>query len=919
MAALRRFVWRLVNFLRPGRAEDDLAREVASHVALLEDEFRRRGMTAEQARRAARLALGGVEQVKDIHRDARSIMWLDEARRDAGYAVRLLRRNPIMAATAALSLAIGIGANSTIFTVANALLFQPPAGVIEPDRLVDIGTSTKGGGFGNSSYPNYLDLRRRTTTLDGVYAYSLFPQAMSLGGADGTSGAERVFGTYATVNYFTVLGAVPAAGRLFGAGDPPPPASSNTRATADPPRPGTMSDSEHPGASPIVVLSHRFWTRRFNRDPAVVGRTLTLNGHPFTVVGVASEGFQGTGIRAGDLWVPMNMMAATSPGTSLTIRASAWLLVGGRLKPGVSVARAAAEMNAIGRALELEYPDQNRGTALRLQASSPVPGATVPVALFLALLTAIVLLVLVIACANLAGVLLARAAARRQEIGVRLALGAGRARLVRQLLTETMMLFAIGGAAGLLLARALTSVLVSLLPALPFPVDVSLALDGRVLLLTTGLVLVAALLSGLAPALQASKADVVSALKNDAQAPARMRLRHGFVLAQMAFSILLVIVAGLFVRALQAAGSSDPGFDPRGVELASVDLSQAGYTNTTGPPFVRELLDRVRAMPDVQRGTIALVLPGGFETQRRALTVPGVTPPDGQRFFGVDWNVVEPEYFATLRIPIAAGRDFAAADRDGTQLVAIVGEGIAREFWPGQSAVGKRLIQQTFGPNGPVANASKTLAVVGVARDVKASSLIDGLSRSLVYVPLQQQYTPNITIVARTTRGQRIADEIRTLVGTMNPSLPIVSAQTLEDSTSLGLVPQRVAVSVSGSLGLVGLLLAAIGIYGVTAYAVTRRTREFGIRIALGAQRADIIGMVLGQGLWLTAVGSAIGLALAAGASQALAVFLFGVSPIDPVIFGGAAALFTAIGLAACYGPARRATNVDPLVALRHE
>ena len=225
MAALRRFVWRLVNFLRPGRAEDDLARELASHLALLEDEFRRRAMTAEQARRAARLALGGVEQAKDIHRDARSIMWLDEARRDAGYAVRLLRRNPIMAATAALSLAIGIGANSTIFTVANALLFQPPAGVIEPDRLVDIGTSTKGGGFGNSSYPNYLDLRRRTTTLDGVYAYSLFPQAMSLGGADGTSGAERVFGTYATVNYFTVLGAVPAAGRLFGAGDPPPLAS----------------------------------------------------------------------------------------------------------------------------------------------------------------------------------------------------------------------------------------------------------------------------------------------------------------------------------------------------------------------------------------------------------------------------------------------------------------------------------------------------------------------------------------------------------------------------------------------------------------------------------------------------------------------------------------------------------------------
>jgi predicted permease len=462
-------------------------------------------------------------------------------------------------------------------------------------------------------------------------------------------------------------------------------------------------------------------------------------------------------------------------------------------------------------------------------------------------------------------------------------------------------------------------VVVSLLPALPFPVEVSLALDGRVMVFTTGLVLAAALLSGLAPALQASKADVVSALKDAAQGPARLRLRHVFVAAQMALSILLVVVAGLFVRALQAAGSSDPGFDPRGVELASLDLSLAGYTNTTGPRFVRELVDRVRALPDVQRATTALVLPGGFETQRRALTVPGVTPPDGQRFFGVDWNVVEPGYFATLRIPIAAGRDFTAADRDGAPLVAIVGEGTARQFWPGQDAIGKHVIQQAFGENGPIPNAAKTLLIIGVARDVKASSLIDGLSRSLVYVPLQQQYTPTITIVARTTRGQRIADELRTLVGTMNPNLPIVSAQTLEDATSLGLVPQRVAVSVSGSLGLVGLLLAAIGIYGVTAYAVARRTREFGIRIALGARRADIVGMVLGQGLWLTGIGSAIGLVLAAGAGQVIVVFLFGVPPIDPVIFGGAAALFTAIGLAACYGPARRATNVDPLAALRHE
>jgi predicted permease len=315
---------------------------------------------------------------------------------------------------------------------------------------------------------------------------------------------------------------------------------------------------------------------------------------------------------------------------------------------------------------------------------------------------------------------------------------------------------------------------------------------------------------------------------------------------------------------------------------------------------------------------MALVLPGGFETQRRALTVPGVPPPAGQRFFDVDWNAVAPAYFATLRIPIVAGRDFTAADREGERPVAIVGEGTARQFWPGQDAVGKYLMQPALGPRGAVVS-TRTLAVVGVARDLKINSLVDGPSRSLVYVPLQQQYMPAITIAARTKSGARIANEIRALVASMNPNLPIVSARTLEDAAALGLVPQRVAVSVSGSLGLVGVLLAAIGIYGVTAYAVAQRTREIGIRLALGAKQGDVVRMVLRHGLSLAVVGAAIGLTLAAGASQALATILVGVAPLDPIVFGGATALFLATGLAACYAPARRATRVDPLVALRCE
>jgi predicted permease len=891
MSAWRRFWRRLAMLFSDGHAENELAREMRAHLTLLEDDFRRRGLSADDARLAARRAFGGVEQAKEEQRDARSFVWLADAQRDMRHAARLLRRDPLFTTTAVLSLAIGIAANTTIFTVGNALLFRAPASVADPGALVDIGTRTPGGGFGNSSYPNYVDLRQRVTTLDGVYASGLFPRAMSLSSAGDSQAAERVFATPVTGNYFAVLGATAAAGRLFDA-----------------------DVVDRPGADPVIVLSHRFWTRRFNRDPSLIGRTILLNRASFTVIGVAAEGFQGSGVRAGDLWLPMTMSSAAS---SLANRTAALFLVGGRLHRGVSVRQAAAELDAVGKALELEHPVDNRGRSFLVEPLSPVGGARLPITIFLVLLLTIVTLVLGIACANVAGVLLARAAARRTEIAVRLAMGAGRARLIRQLLAETVMLFVLGGLAGVAMARVLTSGLVALLPSLPFPANISLALDGRALVFTAGMVFVSALLSGLVPALQASKADVVSALKDDAQAPARLRLRHAFVIAQVAVSILLVVVAGLFVRALQAAGSENPGFDPRGVELASLDLSLAGYTSTTGPGFASDLADRVRALPNVQSASIALVLPGGFETHRRSLTVPGVEPPNGERFFGVDWNVVEPRYFATLRIPIVSGRDFAAADREGTQAVAIVGEGTARQFGPGEDAVGKFIVETTAGPGGQAPG--RPMQVVGVARDVKASSLIDGLSRSIVYVPLQQRYMATLTIVARTTRGQRAAEEIRSLVAAMNPDLPIVASQTLEDATALGLVPQRIVVSVAGGLGVVGALLAAIGIYGVTAYAVARRRREIGIRMALGARRVDVVRMILQRGIRLTIIGCAIGLLLAAGASQALVVFLFGVAPLDPAVFGGAAAFFAVIGLAACYLPARKATTVDPLVALRCE
>jgi len=892
-ATVRRWLCRIGNFLRPARAEDELSRELASHLGLLEDEFRRRGMPEGQARRAAAVALGGLEQAKELHRAERSFLWLEELRRDASHGLRLLRRNPITAATATLSLAIGIGADASVFTVANALLFRTPTGVREPERLVDIGVGRPDGGFNPGSYPTYLDIRRRAVTLDGVYAHPMFPQALSLAVAGASATSERVFGQFVTTNYFAVLGTTASSGRLF-----------------------APADGEQPGASPIIVLSDRFWRRRFGGDAAVIGSAIRVNGRPFTVIGVAQEGFQGTGVLGPDLWLPLNMIAVVNSQDRAIFeaRAAGWLVMGGRLKRDSPLARAAAELDVIGRDLRRAHSDQINTRELRVLPWSSVPGNRRRVGAFAVLLMALVSLVLLVACANVAGVLLARGAARRREMAVRLSIGASRARLVRQLLVETIVLFLLGGTAGVALARAMTSLVVARLPPLPFPISVPLALDGRVLAFTIGLSLIAALAFGLAPALQASRPDTVAALKDESGAPGRGRLRQAFVLAQVAASVALVVVAGLFTRALERAGSMDPGFDPHGIELVSLNVSMAGYSDTTGPRFWRDLVDRVRELPGVQDATVARVLPGGFEGIGLGLSPAGGRSGGVTDSFEPDGNIIEPGYFATLRIPLLAGRDFTAADRAGAQPVAIVGDAVARHFWPGQNALGKYLSQP---------GNKRSLLVVGVARDIKSSSLVDGLSDSFVYLPLPQQYashlTAQMTIAARTNPGQPATDAIRALVASMNPNLPIVTSQTLEDSVALGLVPQRVAASVSGSLGLVGLLLAAIGIYGVTALTVARRTREFGIRIALGAERRDVLRMVLRQGLGLIAGGCAVGLSLGAGAGHVLSGFLFGVPPLDPAVFAAAAASSVAVGLAACYGPARRATRVDPMSALRCE
>ena len=808
---------------------------------------------------------------------------------DLRYAIRLLARNPLFALTAMLSLAIGIGANTTIFTVANALLFRAPAGVVDADRVVDIGRSENGDGFDNGSYPNYADLRAHNRVFTDVYATEWGMDPMSLGGP---GGAERIFGILVTNNYFDVLGTRPAAGRLFSRNDP-----------------------DDAGAAPHVVLTHRFWTRRFQNDPSIVGRQLRINGHTFTVAGVAEEGFQGTTPQMPDVFVPISMVAQATPNQSaamLTNRRASFIIMGARLKPGVSIEAAQAELNAIAATLEREFPQDNRGNGFKVAPLSPIPGNSAPVAAFMAGLMVVVALVLAIACANLAGVLLARATSRRREVAVRLALGAGRGRLMQQMFVETAILFLGGAAAGLLVARIMTSLLLAMLPALPVQIDLALALDAKAVLFTIGLSLVAAVFSGLAPAFHASRGDVVSSLKADAaSAPERMRLRNAFVIAQVALSMVLVVGAGLLVRAMQRAADIDAGFDPRGVEVTTIDLALAGYTDDTGPLFARQILERVRTIPGVAHATLAARLPlsgGGLGLGR--LTLPGAPADDDG--ITTDWNAIEPGYFATMRMPLLTGRDFNAFDRPQTPFAAIVNETFAKRIWPNQNAIGKVLVQHT-GPD-----SSRALTVVGIARDAKYRTLGEA-PRNFIYVPLQQQYLSGFTIVARATRGQRLATDIRTLLASMNANVPVISSQSLEEFTSIGLLPQRIAASISASLGMVGLLLAAIGIYGVTAYLVASRTREIGIRMALGAGRAAVVRMVLRQGMRLVMIGMLIGLALAAAGAQLLRSLLLGIGTTDPITFASAAALFCIIGLAACYVPVRRATAVDPAVALRTE
>ena len=806
---------------------------------------------------------------------------LDTIRRDAAYAARALARSPVFTLVAVLSVAIGVGATTAIVTIGNALLFKPAPGIGNPEQLVNLGSSQEGSGFDNFSYPNFLDYRS-ARSLSGLSAIRFEPIELSLAGPDG---GEHVGAGLASGNLFEVLQIRSAVGRFF-----------------------LPEEDDVPGANPAVVLSHKFWSERFSADPGIVGRTVTLNARPFTVVGVAPAGFHGPMVIAPDMWVTISASTLLAyPESLLRSRTSVWIMGIGRLAPGVTIGAAQAELSAIARRIAIDYPSDQQRKHVRVLPASVFPGNQSVIGGFVGMLLAIAGLVLAVASTNVAGMLLARATTRQREIAVRLALGASRAQLVRQLVTESLLLFLAAGAAGLVLANWLVGALMALVPKLPVPVMLDPGIDWRVLAIALAVSLATGLVTGVIPALQATRPDLVPALKSDGGGSGqRHRLRGALLVSQIAFSMLLLIVGGLFGRALVRAKGIDPGFDPRRLHIASLDLRLGNYDSTNGVAFAGTLLESVRSLPGVESAALSAMIPlSGGGMGLGGVQVEGVTPPTGG--WRVDWNVITPGYFGTMRIPVLRGRDFTDADRRGSAPVAIMNEHFAGQIWPGQDPLGR-----TF------RNGNTLITVVGIARDGKYRSLGES-GRNYLYVPLAQNYIERTSIFMRTATGASPATDVRRLLANLDRNLPILSQQSFESHAATSLFPQRVAVYVAGSLGGVALLLALLGIYGVTAFSVAQRTREIGVRVALGADHRRVVSMVLRQGLGLAGVGVLIGAALGVVVTRLLSALLYGVGATDSIAFLGAGGLLAFAALVASWVPAMRAAAVDPVIALRAE
>jgi predicted permease len=809
---------------------------------------------------------------------------------DLRFAARTFARNKGFTAVAVLSLALGIGANAAIFSLVDAVLLKPLP-VAQADRLVALYTrDAKNPGSLPLSYPNFLDLQRASRSFSALVAHRPVTLSLSAEGAE----PEKIAGELVSGSYFETLGVRPGLGRSF-----------------------LPEEDGAPGAHPVAVLSHSFWQRRFGADRAAVGRDVLLNGTRFSIVGVAPAGFRGLNALAPpDVFLPVAMyeQAITARPLKFNERRALHLLAVGRLAPGTSFARAQSEAAVLSAGLAHEYPEVNAGRSVELV---PLVEATInpnlkgKYLLAGAVLMTVAGLVLLVACATVANLLLARAVSRRKEIAIRLSLGAARGRLVRQLLTESLLLALAGGATGLLVAVWGRDLLWSLRP--PFlPDSLDLPLDARVLGFTLGLSIATGVLFGLLPALQSSRPEMVTALKNQAAPPVRGRglgTRSLLVIAQVALSLVALIGAALFLRSLIQAQRIDPGFEPRGLVTISLDPGGRGYDAARGKELYRQVVEEVEQLPGIRRAALSelpVLQAGGFQ---RTLVI------EGQEAAAEDsllarTNAVGMGYFETMGIPLRRGHGFSPADREGSRPVAVVNETMARRFWPGQEAVGRR-----FGFFGQ----EKVYEIVGVAADAKYTALGEE-PLPYIYLPLLQAYPAAATLYARADGDPAAAlAALRKRVRALDPSLPLTDAGPVSEALDRALWGPRVAAGLLLLFGLLALVLATMGLYGVISYAVQQGQRDIGIRVALGAARGDVLGLVLRQGLMLVGLGLLLGLVAAALLAPRLPGLLLGIDPSDPAAWAGAAAVLALVGLAATWVPARRATGIDPALVLRQE
>jgi predicted permease len=870
-------------FLRQ-RDAADLDEELRDHLEREIENNLRAGMSLTEAKWAAQRLVGPISLYKEECREARGAGFIESFARDLRYGLRMLRRTPLFTAVAMITLAIGIGANTTVFTfVDNILLRSLP--VHEPQQI----DALNWGGLANMSFPNYLDFRDRNTVFSGLVAYHFVAASMSVQPRENI----RAWGYEATGNYFETLGVGPLLGRFFG-----------------------PQEDDKPGAHPVVVISHRFWQSHFSGDPRVIGRSVKINGYPFTVIGVAQPSFSGTElVVAADYWVPMSMELQIEPGSDWVhwrTSQNAWTL--GRRKAGVTRAQAEANINQIAAQLARTYPNEVAQRSIHLSPPGLMGQALRgPVTGFGVVLMGVAGLGLLLACVNLAGMLLARASDRRREVGIRLALGAGRAQLLRQLMTESLLLAATGGLLGFVLAFAACRFLSTWRPSFDIPVNIALHPNPTVLGFTVAIAFLTTLLFGLTPALQATRIDLIPSLKNE---PVSTRLRRWstrdlVVTGQIALSVTLVICSALVVRSLQHALSLNLGFDPNGAASVSFDLGLKGYNQERMRQFDADLLAKAAILPGIESTGIVNTLPlrmDGADSEfiwRAERPI----PKPGERIVAMVYNV-SPGYLRAAGTTLIAGRGVDAHDRHESAPVAIVNETFARLLFGKENPLGKQV---------RVSSAAGPLEVVGVVEDGKYASLGED-PRPAVFLPMTQATTRWTTLVARSSLpAATVAALLRKTVLDLDPEITLFNAGGLKEQLALPLFPARMAASVLGIFGVFAMALAATGLFALMSYTVARRTREIGIRMALGARRAQVLSSLLGRTLLLCAAGTCLGAITTLAAGRLLAAVLYGVSPRDPVTYCVALFLMIAVALLACWTPAMRAIRTDPVRALREE